>query len=82
MRGGGYQLGMANYQARVCLIKAYLIMGFGWCANRMGPPQNTSEIRGLCLMKCFSKTLQNFPYFWNMKPYALYSKCDHTCAHI
>ena len=48
MRVGGYQLGMANYQARVSLIIAYLIMGFGCCANRrMGPPQNTSEIRGL-----------------------------------
>ena len=25
------------------------------------------EIRGLCLMKCSSKTLQTLPYFWNTK---------------
>ena len=28
---------------------------------------NPSEIKGLCLMKWPSKTLQNLPYFWNMK---------------
>ena len=26
-----------------------------------------SEIRGLCFMKLSSETLQNLPYFWNMK---------------
>ena len=28
---------------------------------------HSSEIRGLCLMKLSSKTLQNLPYFWNKK---------------
>ena len=28
---------------------------------------HSSEIRGLCLMKCSSGMLQNLPYFWNMK---------------
>ena len=28
---------------------------------------HSSEIRYLCLMKCSSETLQNLPYFWNMK---------------
>ena len=31
------------------------------------PTTHSSEIRGLCLMKCSSETLQNLPYFWNMK---------------
>ena len=29
--------------------------------------KHSSEIRGLCFMKCASKTLQNLPYFWNNK---------------
>ena len=29
--------------------------------------EHSSEIRGLCLMKWPSKSLQNLPYFWNMK---------------
>ena len=28
---------------------------------------HSSEIRGLCLMKCSSETIQNLPYFWNTK---------------
>ena len=30
-------------------------------------PMHSSEIRVLCLMKCSSETIQNLPYFWNMK---------------
>ena len=30
---------------------------------------HSSEMRGLCLMKCSSETLQNLPYFWNTKTY-------------
>ena len=30
---------------------------------------HSSEIQGLCLMKLPSETLQNLPYFWNMKPH-------------
>ena len=29
--------------------------------------RHSSEIRNLCLMKLPSETLQNLPYFWNMK---------------
>ena len=29
--------------------------------------QHSSEIKGLCLMKCSSETFQNLPYFWNKK---------------
>ena len=28
---------------------------------------HSSEIRGLCLMKCSSEMLQNFSHFWNTK---------------
>ena len=31
------------------------------------PRKHSSEIRGLCLKKCSSETLQNLPYFWNTK---------------
>ena len=33
---------------------------------------HSSELRGLCLMKCSSKTLQNLPYFWNMKTHLVF----------
>ena len=33
----------------------------------LGVSQHSSEIRGLCLMKCSSETLQNLPYFLNSK---------------
>ena len=29
---------------------------------------HSSQIIGLCLMKCSSETLQNLPYSWNTKP--------------
>ena len=35
---------------------------------------HTSEIRGLCLMKCSSsETLQNLPYFWNKTTQVFFS---------
>ena len=33
---------------------------------------HSSEMRGLCLMKCSSEMLQNLPYFWNMKTHILF----------
>ena len=33
---------------------------------------HSSEIRGMCSMKCSSKTLQNLPYFWNTKTHAVF----------
>ena len=35
---------------------------------------HSSEIRGLCLMKWPSKTLQNLPHFWNMKTRRVFLK--------
>ena len=32
----------------------------------------SSEIGGLCLMKCSSGTLQNLPYFWNTKSHVVF----------
>ena len=29
--------------------------------------KHPSEIKGSCLMKCFSEKLQDLPYFWNTK---------------
>ena len=34
---------------------------------------HSSEIRGLCLIKCYRDTLQNLPYFWNMKTHVDFS---------
>ena len=55
---------------------------------------HSSEIRGLCLMKCSSKMLQNLPYFWNTKThvvflffiscyvlYFFYNECPGLCEH-
>ena len=36
-------------------------------------PWHSSEIRCMCLMKCSSETLQNLPYFWNMKTHTDFS---------
>ena len=42
---------------KMCLLKAEI---------------HSSEIRGLCLMKCYSEMLHNLQYFWNMK-------CESPC---
>ena len=31
----------------------------------------SSEMRGICLMKCSRETIQNLPYFWNIKTHVL-----------
>ena len=33
---------------------------------------HSSEIRGLCFMKCSSQMLQNLPYFWSMKTHIVF----------
>ena len=33
---------------------------------------HSSEIRGLCLMKCSSQMLPNLPYFWNTKTHVVF----------
>ena len=33
---------------------------------------HSSEIRGLCLMKCSSETLQNLTYIWNTKTHVVF----------
>ena len=38
--------------------------GYIFCTLKMG---ESSEIRGLCLMKLSSETLQNLSYIWNKK---------------
>ena len=40
--------------------------------NQTDLPFHSSEIRGLCLMKCSSETLQNLPYFWNTKTHVVF----------
>ena len=54
---------------------------------------HSSEIRGLCLMKWPSETLQNLPYFWNMKTHVVFfifilcyfiffpNECPGLCRH-
>ena len=41
--------------------------------------EQSSEIRGLCLMKCSCEMLQNLPYFWNMKIYVVFFRFS-LCA--
>ena len=41
--------------------------------------QHSSEKRVLCLMKCSSKTLENLPYFWNMKTRIVYFSLFILC---
>ena len=36
---------------------------------------HSSEIRGLCLMKCSSEMLQNLPYFWHTKSHIFFLVC-------
>ena len=56
--------------------------------------QHSSEIKGLCLMKCSSETFQNLPYFWNKKTQTVFffifhfeqlwicnSRCPDLCWH-
>ena len=43
--------------------------------NFGGKLSHSSEISGLCSMKSASETLQNLPYFWNMKTYIVFSFC-------
>ena len=33
---------------------------------------HSSEVRGLCLMKCSTETLENLPYFWNTKTHIVF----------
>ena len=43
---------------------------------------HSSEIRGLCLMKLSSETLQNFPYFWNKKTQIVVFSSTQSSASI
>ena len=55
---------------------------------------HSSEIEGLCLMKCSRETLQNLTYFWNTKTHIVYfvfhftllyfspNECTDLCQHI
>ena len=44
---------------------------------------HSSEIRGLCLMKCFSETLQNLPYFWRFSfRVALFFSLMNALAYV
>ena len=42
--------------------------------------RHSSEIRGLCLMKCSSKMLQNLSHFWNTKTHIVFFRVSFRAA--
>ena len=50
----------------LCIVKADYLSEHN-IQPRVSLLYHSSEIRGLCLMKCSNKMLQNLPNFWNKK---------------
>ena len=51
----------------MCWVPKIGFSGTQNLSEKYAEHKHSSEIRGLCLMKCSCETLQNLPYFWNTK---------------
>ena len=62
------------YEENMTLHSGYslLIQNEGSTENDEVVSIHSSEKRGLCLMKCPGKMLQNLSYFWKMKTYVFF----------
>ena len=82
-----------------CILMSSNVIGFSVSQFRLMSlsyyvtAAHSSEIWGLCLMKSSRKTLQNLPYFWNMKTHVVFfvfhfvllyffpNECPGLCRH-
>ena len=51
----------------MCWVPKIWFSGTQNLSEKYAEHKHSSEIRGLCLMKCSCETLQNLLYFWNTK---------------